>query len=178
MPAERRALFLDRDGVINIDIGYLYKPEDCEFVPGIFELVRRANAVSRDVFIVTNQAGIARQYYSEATYTAFTEWLLGRFADEGAPITRVYHCPHHPTEGVGEYRTACACRKPKPGMLLAAQREYSINMASSAMIGDSLTDMAAARVAGVGQRYLLNAQAPDDGSFVRISSLESVKFDL
>ncbi len=171
MPGERRALFLDRDGVVNIDIGYLHKPEDCQFVTGIFELVRCARAAGYDVFIVTNQAGIARGYYSEATYAAFTEWLLKRFADEHAPITHVYHCPHHPTAGVGEYRTSCICRKPKPGMLLAAQREYGTDMAGSMMIGDSLSDMVAARAAGVRQRYLLNAQALDDGSFVRIASL-------
>ncbi|WP_063533474.1 HAD family hydrolase [Burkholderia sp. MSMB1589WGS] len=168
----RRALFLDRDGVINVDIGYLHRPEDCVFVDGVFELVHRARNAGYDVFVVTNQAGIARGYYSEATFAAFTAWLLQRFAAEDAFITQVYHCPHHPTAGLGEYLTACACRKPAPGMLLAAQREHAIDMARSAMIGDSATDMAAAAAAGVGTRYLLGAAAPNVGEgAVRIASL-------
>ncbi|AJX70978.1 D,D-heptose 1,7-bisphosphate phosphatase [Burkholderia pseudomallei] len=168
----RRALFLDRDGVINVDIGYPHLPEDCVFVDGIFELVRRAGKAGYDVFVVTNQAGIARGFYSEATFAAFTAWLLQRFAAEGAFITQVYHCPHHPTAGLGEYLMACACRKPAPGMLLAAQREHAIDMARSAMIGDSATDMAAAASAGVGTRYLLGSAAPSEGEeCVRIASL-------
>ncbi|KVE35308.1 D-glycero-alpha-D-manno-heptose-1,7-bisphosphate 7-phosphatase [Burkholderia sp. TSV86] len=173
MPSNvRRALFLDRDGVINVDIGYLHRPEDCVFIDGIFELVRRAGHAGYDVFIITNQAGIARGFYSEATFAAFTTWLLQRFAAERASITQVYHCPHHPTAGLGEYLTTCMCRKPAPGMLIAAQHEHAIDMARSAMIGDSVTDMAAAASAGVGTRYLLGTAAANaDEGFVRIASL-------
>ncbi|WP_047835882.1 D-glycero-alpha-D-manno-heptose-1,7-bisphosphate 7-phosphatase [Burkholderia gladioli] len=172
MPAEaRRALFLDRDGVVNLDIGYLHRPADCVFVDGIFELARRADRAGYVLIVVTNQAGIARGYYSEAIFAGFTDWMLRRFEAEQAPITHVYHCPHHPTAGQGAYRLACACRKPAPGMLLAARDAYRLDIPRSAMIGDAATDMAAAAAAGVGTRLLLGAaEAPDQPGFTRIAS--------
>ncbi|WP_036003205.1 D-glycero-beta-D-manno-heptose 1,7-bisphosphate 7-phosphatase [Paraburkholderia caribensis] len=159
MSAKKRALFLDRDGVINVDVGYLHRKEDCVFLPGIFELVRRARRAGFDVFVVTNQAGVARGYYTEETFAGFTEWMLEQFADEGAPITQVYYCPHHPDAGTGGYRIACDCRKPQPGMLLRAAREHDVDLTESVMVGDSLTDMQAARAAGVAHRFLLG-EAP------------------
>lgn len=149
------ALFLDRDGVINVDKGYVHRPEDCEFIPGVFDLVRRANAVGLKVFVVTNQAGIARGYYDEAQFHAFTAWMLARFANEGAVIDKVFFCPHHPTAGVGSFLRVCTCRKPEPGMLLAARDEFDIDMARSSMVGDTLSDMRAAERAGVSRRWLL-----------------------
>lgn len=152
-------MFLDRDGVINVDIGYLHRPEDCVFVPGIFELVRVARKEHYEVLVVTNQAGIARGYYSEQTFAAFTAWMLEQFVKEGAPITQVYHCPHHPEAGVGPYRVACACRKPAPGMLLQAAADHHIDTHASVMVGDTLSDMQAARAAGVGRLFLLGEGA-------------------
>lgn len=147
------ALFLDRDGVINVDTGYLHRPQDCVFIRGIFDLVRRANAAGMLVFVVTNQAGIARGYYDEERYQAFTAWMLQRFAEQGARIERVYHCPHHPTAGLGDYLRVCDCRKPAAGMLLAARDAYGLEMGRSAMVGDTATDMRAAAAAGIGQRW-------------------------
>ena len=149
MAALKRALFLDRDGVINVDIGYLHRAEDCVFVPEIFELVRQARKAGYDVFVVTNQAGIARGYYSEETFAAFTNWMLEQFVAEGAPITQVYYCPHHPTAGIGEYGVVCECRKPAPGMLLRAAAEHHVDLRASVMVGDSLTDVQAAKAARV-----------------------------
>ncbi|WP_011296910.1 D-glycero-beta-D-manno-heptose 1,7-bisphosphate 7-phosphatase [Cupriavidus necator] len=149
------ALFLDRDGVINVDTGYVHCPEDCRFVDGIFDLVRRANAAGMAVCVVTNQAGIARGYYDEAQFQHFTTWMLARFEEEGAHIDKVYHCPHHPMAGQGEYLKACQCRKPAPGMLLAARDALGLDMGRSVMVGDTLTDMQAAASASVGTRWLV-----------------------
>ncbi|WP_180728656.1 D-glycero-beta-D-manno-heptose 1,7-bisphosphate 7-phosphatase [Paraburkholderia sp. PGU19] len=177
MSAKKRALFLDRDGVINVDIGYLHRKEDCVFLPGIFELVRRARRAGFDVFVVTNQAGIARGYYTEETFAGFTDWMMGQFADEGAPITQVYYCPHHPEAGIGTYKIACECRKPQAGMLLKAAREYDVDLANSLMVGDSLTDMEAAQAAGVGARYLLGGTNAPEGAnecFVRVHTIDEL----
>jgi D-glycero-D-manno-heptose 1,7-bisphosphate phosphatase len=161
MGEKKRALFLDRDGVINVDIGYLHRKEDCVFLPGIFELVRRARRLGYDVFVVTNQAGIARGYYSEETFAEFTRWMLKRFEAEGAPITQVYCCPHHPTAGVGEYLKVCECRKPAPGMLLRAAQEHQVDLSASIFVGDAVTDMQAGFAAGIGTLCLLANSLPD-----------------
>ncbi|WP_109478935.1 D-glycero-beta-D-manno-heptose 1,7-bisphosphate 7-phosphatase [Paraburkholderia sp. C35] len=176
MGEKKRALFLDRDGVINVDIGYLHRKEDCVFLPGIFELVRRARRAGFDVFVVTNQAGIARGYYTEETFAGFTEWMLEQFAQEGAPITQVYYCPHHPDAGIGSYKIACECRKPQPGMLLKAAREHDVDLSASVMVGDSLTDMQAARAAGVKHRFLLGGETKASGhdGYMSINELSEV----
>ena len=156
----RRALFLDRDGVINVDHGYVYRVEDFEFIPGIFELVRYAvHDLGWHVIIVSNQSGIGRGYFDEATYQTLTDWMLARFQAENAPITRAYHAPHHPEHGIGAYRVDHAWRKPKPGMLLQAAIDFDLDLPGSAMIGDSLSDMQAAEAAGVGLRILLEPAA-------------------
>jgi D-glycero-D-manno-heptose 1,7-bisphosphate phosphatase len=156
----RGALFLDRDGVVNVDKGYIHKPEECEFIPGIFALAARARDAGMPVIIVTNQAGIARGYYSEAQFQAFTEWMQDRFAQQGAPIAAVYYCPHHPTAGLGVYRCLCSCRKPAPGMLLMARDTFDLDLTRSAMVGDMPTDMLAAAAAGVPRRWRL-VHTPD-----------------
>jgi len=180
MTALTRALFLDRDGVINVDIGYLHRAEDCVFVPGIFELVRQARKADYDVFVVTNQAGIARGYYSEKTFAAFTSWMLEQFAAQGAPITQVYYCPHHPMAGIGEYGIACECRKPAPGMLLRAAAEHHVDLGTSVMVGDSLTDMQAAKAAKVGTCYLFGDAVVEDlePDVIRVDDLLDVAAQL
>jgi D-glycero-D-manno-heptose 1,7-bisphosphate phosphatase len=157
------ALFLDRDGVINTDIGYLHRPEDCRFIPGIFDLVRAANRAEYRVLVVTNQAGIARGMYTEETFQAFTDWMVREFAQRGAAIDKVYYCPHHPAAGVGQYKIGCECRKPQPGMLLKARDEFEIDMPHSIMVGDSRSDVEAAQAAGIGRAYWLGdaVSAPD-----------------
>lgn len=148
------ALFLDRDGVINIDIGYLHKPEDCVFVDGIFDLVKRANVLGYKVFVVTNQAGIARGYYTETQFLEFSAWMKAEFIRHEAHIEQIYFCPHHPVYGVGEYHIECDCRKPAPGMFLKAQSEFNIDMLSSVMVGDNVSDLQAAQTAKVGHLNL------------------------
>lgn len=147
--AKPRALFLDRDGVINADAGYTYRIESFHFIDGIFDLCRAAHALNYLLIIVTNQAGIGRGYYTEADFQYLTAWMKDRFAAEGAPLTAVYHCPYHP-DGVGEYRKQSDWRKPAPGMLLQAATDFALDMQASLLVGDSEHDIAAARAAGVG----------------------------
>ena len=159
----KRALFLDRDGVINVNHGYVHRREDFEFLPGIFDLVRSARQRGLLPVVVTNQAGIARGYYDEAAFHALTDWMRQRFADEGAPLERVYFCPYHPTAGIGRYRAESADRKPAPGMLLRARDELGLDLPGSVLLGDKTSDILAGRAAGVGHNLLLRAAAdPED----------------
>lgn len=151
------ALFLDRDGVINVDHGYVHRPADFQFMPGIFELVRTAKELDYLVVVVTNQAGIGRGYYSESQFHELTQWMRARFAEQGAEIDAVYFCPYHPEHGVGEYKRESEFRKPNPGMLLQAAQEWSIDLGSSLLVGDKMGDMAAAASAGVPARFLFQS---------------------
>jgi D-glycero-D-manno-heptose 1,7-bisphosphate phosphatase len=155
-----KALFLDRDGVVNRDTGYVHRVEDFVFVPPIFDLARRARGAGYRLVVITNQAGIARGLYTEADYRALTAWMEARFAAEGAPLDAVYHCPYHPTAGLGRYRRDHAWRKPKPGMILEAERRLKLDLPGSILIGDRETDIEAARGAGVGTAVLLAEKPP------------------
>ena len=150
------ALFLDRDGVINVDHGYVHRTLDFEFIPGIFELCRAARGSGHQLVVVTNQAGIARGLYSEDQFHALTAWMKQRFADEGAPLDGVYFCPTHPTAGTGAYRVESAFRKPGPGMLLQAARELDIDLARSTIVGDKASDMLAGAAAGLNRLFLFD----------------------
>jgi D-glycero-D-manno-heptose 1,7-bisphosphate phosphatase len=150
-----RALFLDRDGVINVDTGYVHSREAFRFQDGIFELCEAAQAQGYQVVVVTNQAGIGRGYYSESTFLELTDWMVETFAHRQIRIARVYYCPYHPTDGVGPYKYDSPDRKPKPGMLLRAQRELNLDLASSVLVGDTLSDIRAAEAAGIGTKILL-----------------------
>lgn len=150
------ALFLDRDGVINIDHGHVGTIDRWDFMPGIFELGRAASALGLMLVVVTNQAGIGRGLYSEADFHTLTNWMKDEFRTAGIVIADVYFCPYHPTEGIGEYRRHSEDRKPGPGMLLRAAREHGIDLGRSTFLGDSETDMIAGRTAGVGRLILLS----------------------
>ncbi len=156
----RPALFLDRDGVINIDHGYVHRAEAFDFVPGIFELVRAANVSGYRVVVVTNQSGIARGFFSESQFHDLTGWMRDRFSAEGCWIDAVYFCPFHPEHGLGIYRRESHYRKPGPGMLLQAARDWSLDLASSILVGDNVTDMRAGRAAGIRRRFLLGSPHP------------------
>ncbi len=142
------ALFLDRDGVINHDVGYTCAIEDFRFVGGIFALVRGVLALGRRVVVVTNQAGIGRGFYTPDDYAVLTAWMCDRFAEQGAPLTAIYHCPYHP-EGIPPWRGDAPCRKPRPGMLIEAAFDHGLDLGASILIGDRETDIAAGRAAGL-----------------------------
>lgn len=145
-----KALFLDRDGVVNVNHGYVYQTENFDFIPGIIELCQKAQRKGYLIVIVTNQSGIARRYYSRAQFKALSKWLEQQFWQQGVRIAHTYHCPHHPKQS-GAFGFTCSCRKPKPGMLFKAQQSFGIDMKRSIMVGDSLSDMACALRAGVGK---------------------------
>ena len=144
-----RACFLDRDGVINVDEGYVGTIERFHFIPGIFEALQKLQQRGFKLIIVTNQSGIARGYYSHEEYERLTRYMLEEFAKRGIEITAVYHCPHHPDEN-------CDCRKPKPGMIVRAAREHNIDLASSWLVGDTMKDIEAAQRAGIKNMVLLD----------------------
>jgi D-glycero-D-manno-heptose 1,7-bisphosphate phosphatase len=151
----RRAAFLDRDGVVNVDHGYVFRREDFQFVPGTLAACAQLHRLGFVLVVVTNQAGIGRGLYGEDDFRRLTEWMSEEFAAAGAPLAGVYHCPHHPQAGLAGYRRACDCRKPAPGMLLAAARELSLDLGRSVLFGDKASDIEAAVAAGVPQRVLL-----------------------
>ena len=157
-PAPRRALFLDRDGVINRNHGYVHTPERTDWVPGIFELVAQARRRGYLPVVVTNQAGIGRGLYDEAAFLDYTAWVHRQFAARGTPLLATYWCPHHPEAGVGDYRVECACRKPQPGMLLAAITRFGIDPAHSLLVGDTPGDMQAAKAVGVRAHLLVESE--------------------
>ena len=144
----REAVFLDRDGTLIEEVNYLSAPEQVKLIPGAADAVRRLNTAGVLVVVVTNQAGVARGYFSESRVGKVHAHLSALLAEHSAHIDAYFHCPHHPTEGVGAYRVACECRKPKPGLLLTAARELNIDLAQSWMIGDKLCDAEAGAAAG------------------------------
>ncbi|MCA9015154.1 MAG: D-glycero-beta-D-manno-heptose 1,7-bisphosphate 7-phosphatase [Planctomycetaceae bacterium] len=153
--ALKKSLFLDRDGVINQEKHYLYRIEDFEFVDGIFALCRAALDHGYCLIVVTNQAGIARGYYTEAQFLELTEWMKQEFARRDLPLTDVFYCPHHPRHGGERYCRECECRKPGPGMLLEAARKHDLDLSASILVGDKGSDLAAGRAAGIGTAALV-----------------------
>jgi D-glycero-D-manno-heptose 1,7-bisphosphate phosphatase len=157
----RRALILDRDGVININHGYVFRWEDFEFVDGIFELCRRAKDLGYLIFVVTNQAGIGRGYYSEQDFLELTKRMCGVFDDRGASIDKVYFCPYHAEHGIGIYKVDSRFRKPAPGMILQAAEEFAIDLSQSVLVGDEDSDIQAGIAAGVGCNLLYRPSSSD-----------------
>lgn len=146
----RPALFLDRDGVINDDVGYLHRIEQFHFLPGVLDACKQMYKAGYALVVVTNQSGIARGYYTEAHFQQVTQWMVQQFALADAPLAGVYFCPHHPEFAVAGPAVPCLCRKPEPGMLLQAAAELGLDLAASIMVGDKEDDVRAGRAAGVG----------------------------
>jgi len=150
---------MDRDGVINEDIGYLHRIEDCRFIDGIFAMTRAFAKRGFALAIVTNQSGIGRGLYSLDAFEALMRWVRDSFAHHGVTIDAVYHCPDHPSHGIGAYRRENSWRKPGPGMLLQAAADLGLNLAQSWCIGDRASDLEAGRAAGVGTLVLFDRSA-------------------
>lgn len=174
MPLKGRALFLDRDGVININHGYVNRLEDFNFIEGIFDVVRAAATQCFQLVVITNQAGIARGFYSEQQFHELTQWMCDQFLLQGAPIAKVYYSPFHPTEGIGKYKKDDLSRKPHPGMILQAKHELNLNLERSILIGDKVSDIQAGISAGVGCNLLFANDEPAElhnVDYKRITSL-------
>ncbi len=154
------AIFLDRDGTINIDHGYVHEIDDFQFIDGVIDACRELKKMGYVLVLVTNQSGIARGKFSEDQYMQLTEWMDWSLADRDVDLDGIYFCPHLPDAAIEEYRQVCDCRKPQPGMLLQAQQELNIDMAASYMVGDKPEDMQAAIAAGVGTKVLVRTGKP------------------
>lgn len=165
----RPALFLDRDGVVNVEKNYLHRVEDFEFIDGIFALCQKYQQMGYLLVIVTNQSGIARGYYSETDFEKLTHWMVHTFAQKGITLTDVYHCPHHP-----DISGACSCRKPEPGMLLEAAEKHHIDLGRSILVGDSERDITAAHRAGLKETYLFSETATTSEATKIIRSLREL----
>lgn len=160
-----KALFLDRDGIINVDRGYVYRAEDFEFTEGIFDLCRLAKDRGYIIVVVTNQSGIERGYFSTQDYETLTAHMLREFARNNVTIDDVFFCPF----------LEHADRKPAPGMFIKARIRHDIDMAASLMVGDKPSDAAAARAAGVGKLVLLGRKPSGDDSVLFVSNLKEVE---
>ena len=166
MPKE---LFLDRDGVVNVEKNYLHKIDDFELLEGILDVCRHYEANGYLIIIVTNQSGISRGYYTESDFKHLSDWMVDHFKSLGITITHIYHCPHHETiDG------ACDCRKPEPGMFLEAQKDFDIDMKNSVMIGDNERDIEAAIRAGVTTNILLSHDAINSNANRIVRSLKEL----
>ena len=144
-----RALFLDRDGVINEDYGYVHRIEDFHFRQGIFEVCRAAQNLGFLIVVVTNQSGIGRGLYTQAEYADLTAYMCEQFCREAISMAGVYSCPYHPEFGVGHYKQDSFSRKPRPGMFIRAASDLNINLQQSIMVGDKQSDRLAGEAAGI-----------------------------
>jgi len=150
----QKALFLDRDGVINFDKGYVYKIDDFEFVPGIFKFCRHYMGLGFVIVVITNQAGIARKYYTEQDFHKLDLWMISQFQKHNVDILKTYFCPHHPN-----FTGKCKCRKPEPGMILTAAKELNIDLSRSVLIGNKNSDIEAGIKAGIAKNLLVRSNS-------------------
>ena len=179
-----KAVFLDRDGTINIDKKFVHKIEDFEFEPGAIEALKKLSQSNYKLILITSQSGIGRGYFEESDYEKFTQHMLSELEKHGVTFDGKYHCPHHPTEGVGEYKTECECRKPKPGMILKACKEHNIDPKESFMIGDKWVDVKMGQNAGCRPILVMTGKAGSDTEFktgnaiIRKNLLDAVEYIL
>lgn len=159
-----KAAFLDRDGVINADHGYVYRWDQFEFMPGVEDALLSLQQRGYKLVIVTNQSGIARGYFGETDFAALSERLTQHLAAKGVHLAGIYHCPHHPDEGLANLRVHCDCRKPAPGLILRAARDLDIDLPASLLIGDKSSDIEAGQRAGVGQLFHVTSAQPSSGA--------------
>ena len=171
-----RAVFLDRDGTVNEEVGYLRDLDQLRLIPGAGTAIRRLNEAGLNVVLVTNQSGVARGYFPEALVHEAHERLNQLLSNEGARIDAVYYCPHHPTAGNSPYTMACDCRKPGTGLIDRAARELGIDVRQSYMIGDKWSDVELGQRAGAHSILVRSGFAPDDPGNVRPAHLKDPDF--
>ena len=190
--ANNIAVFLDRDGTINEEVGYVDNLDKLKIIPAAYEAIRLINSSRMKAIVVTNQSGVAKGFFTEEFLNLVNDSLQTALRQKGAYIDNFYYCPHHPTEGIGIYLQQCNCRKPAPGMLFNAAQELNIDLTRSYLIGDRFRDMIAAKKAGVKgilvktgyDQDLLQDDGPDKETaeakpyFIAADILEAVKWIL
>jgi D-glycero-D-manno-heptose 1,7-bisphosphate phosphatase len=159
------AVFIDRDGTINVDYGYINDPEKVELIPKAANAIKLLNEKGFLVIVISNQAGIARQIMTEDELQLVNKRLMKKLLLKGAIIDQIYYCPHHPEIGLYPYRRNCSCRKPEPGMILRAQRDFNIDLSRSFVVGDKVSDVELGKRAGVRSILVLTGKTQNgDGS--------------
>lgn len=171
-----KALFLDRDGIINEDKGYVHKIDDFKFVDGIFQVLKVFQNANYMLIIITNQAGIARGFYTEEDFFELNNWMLLQLELKGIQIKKVFFDPTHPENGIGHYKMESCDRKPNPGMIFKAQKEYNLDLQKSVLLGDKDSDILAGINAGVGMNFLLTTSNYIDELCVKVSCLSYLIF--
>ena len=164
---KRRAVFMDRDGTISEEIGYVNHPSRYRVFPYSAEAVRRLNEAGWLAILVTNQAGVARGYFTEDLIGAVHGVLTEELGKEGARLDAIYYCAHHPTVGVEPYRLDCDCRKPRPGLIRRAVEEFDIDAGESWMVGDRYSDIELAHNAGVRSAFVLSGYGRGEWEYQR-----------
>jgi D-glycero-D-manno-heptose 1,7-bisphosphate phosphatase len=174
-----KCVFLDRDGVINKDLGYVHKWADFEFLPGVIEALKNLTLHEISIVIVTNQSGIARGFYTEQDFLTLNDHMLEHFKFEGIQVLDVFYCPHLTSGIVSKYAITCSCRKPKPGMFQVAFDKHNINPLTSVMVGDKVSDIVASTNAGIKTSYFVGDRDEDipgvEPSFIFDSLINCVK---
>lgn len=160
METSTPAIFLDRDGTLNIDHGYVYQIDDFHFINGAIEALLELKKMGYLLVLITNQSGIARGKFTESQFLQLTEWMDWSLADRGVDLDGIYYCPHHPTEGIGEFKQECDCRKPKAGMIQSALNELPIDLSRSYIVGDKIEDLQAGLAGGVAHKVLVRTGKP------------------
>ena len=176
---KNKALFLDRDGVINKNHGYVYQVKNFDFIDGIFDFTKTAIKRNYEIFVITNQAGIGRGYYSEKDFLEISEWMVNQFSIKKIKISKVYYSPYHPEHGLGKYKLDHPTRKPNPGMIEKAADEFNIDLSKSVLVGDQLSDICAGKNAKVKTNILFENEIENfrnkNNDFISVQSFEEAK---
>lgn len=162
---EKGAVFLDRDGTVNEEMGYINHPSRFIIFPFVAESIRIFNRLGLKVIIITNQSGVARGYFPESLVIKLHKKLLSKMKEQEAIIDAIYYCPHHPREGLKKYKIDCPCRKPKPGMIIKAVEEHKIDLGKSYMVGDRYKDIVFARNLNIKSGFVLTGYGRGEYTF-------------
>jgi len=157
-----KAVFLDRDGTIIEDVGYLNNPNDIKFIPGSIEAIKQLNKTGYKVIVITNQSGVARGLIAEDMLQTIDKTMQKHILSGGAHLDAIYYCPHHPEHGVYPYKQACECRKPHPGLIKRARRDLNIDLSQAFMIGDKVSDIEAGKRAGTKTIFVTTGRGPEE----------------
>lgn len=154
---QNKAVFLDRDGTINVEVNYLFRPQDFRFIPGCVEAIKTFHELDYKVIVVTNQAGVARGYYTERDVNILHEYVDRLLNAQGTWVDAYYYCPHHEEGIIPAYSVGCKCRKPKTGMIERAAKDFNLDLSASMIVGDKEIDVLTGKNASIGHKILVRS---------------------